>query len=132
MFPAEDTPAISQSSLIFIIDFSDFMCFFCLDSFLGFYHSLPARYRHERAFGVLAVDQAGIELGVLHKKLRGFVTANQVEFPIVLDHSGIFKGMAEQGTSVILIDAESQNISRYIFPLSPEQQDEILSFLGRD
>lgn len=33
--------------ILFIIDFNDFMCFFCLDSFLDFYHSLPISFQKE-------------------------------------------------------------------------------------
>jgi hypothetical protein len=126
----------SDFQLLFIFDFNDFMCFSCLDSFLGFYHSLPFPFRDEHSLGVLVYDKRGKEKErsvrerIIEKKLRGFVQANQIEFPVLIDHLDVFKSQVKEGSSVILFDPRDGLLRRYKFPLSLPDREKILEIVG--
>ncbi len=110
--------------LLFIIDFNDFMCMSCLDSFLTFCQSFPSGYFAGRAWGILVLASKDETLDkkntaqIAEKKLRGFITANRIEFPITIDHNQVFHSFVPKGTALVIIDTERDKIMRYNFPIN--------------
>ncbi len=109
--------------LLFVIDFSDFMCMSCLDSFLALCESFPPHVLKEKAWGVLVLASKDETLDkkntaqIAEKKLRGFITANSIKFPIIIDHNQVFHSFAAEGTALLIIDAERKKIVKYNFPI---------------
>lgn len=101
----------------------------CLDSFLGLYHKLPLRYRTIKTWGILAVKTwEGEEtrmIRIAEKKLKGFIQANQITFPFLVDRHRIFSELANKGSGVLLFDENQKVVFRYDFPLTGEQFEEI-------
>jgi hypothetical protein len=124
-----------QSFLIYIIDFNDFMCMSCLNSFLEFYHILPPPFQNERSLGILVDDHQNQQKNrsksqkIIKKKLTGFIKANQIGFPIFIDSSGIFKYLSDNGTAVIIFSEALEMSRTYTFPLSFREKEEIFNTL---
>lgn len=124
-----------RALVLFVISFSDFMCLNCIDSFLKLYDSLPSAFQSERTWGILVLDvksrkkDRDISARIVEKKLRGFVDANDIKFPVFIDRLDIFRALAESGTSVIIFDKREKSAKRYIFPLSGKQIEEIVESL---
>jgi len=133
----KDLPAgdvFDRKHLLFIIDFRDFSCMTCLDSFLGLYRQLPSRLKSSGAWGILVLKESEKDdtsaSWIAEKKLRGFVRANRITFPILVDREHIFKGMAEEGSCVLLVDGTGSRVHKYDFPLSGDQFEEIFRVLN--
>jgi hypothetical protein len=122
--------------LLLIIDFGDFMCFSCLESFLQFCYSLPHQFQDQYVWGVVIFDgnigseSEDIAVKIVEKKIRGFRKANKVRFPILVDRSHIFSSLADKGTTVLILKGEAQEVEQYTFPLSREQIAEIHKSIG--
>ena len=118
-----------------IKDFDDFMCMSCLESFLSFCKSFPVHLLEEKAFGILVPGWKGndfdleVNVQIAQKKLRGFVKANNVKFPIYLDQNKIFCPSVTRGTSVILFDEKARTIRVYSFPIKRADVQEIHEIL---
>jgi len=124
-----------QSFLIYIINFDDFMCMSCLNSFLEFYYVLPPPFQNERAVGILVgCSQEQEKSGsrsqkIIKKKLNGFIQANQIGFPIFIDSSESFTYLSNNNTAVVVLSEGLDRSRTYIFPLSSQDQEEILKTL---
>lgn len=131
--PKVFTPDDERQSLLFVLDFDDFSCLTCLESFLGLYQKLPFRFKTSNAWGILVVKKSEREetrqVRIAEKKLEGFVQANHITFPILLDKSRIFAELAERGSCVVLFDENKKAVFRYDFPLTNEQFEEIFNNL---
>lgn len=120
--------------LLFILDFQDFSCLVCLESFLELYRRLPLRVKIRDAWGILLIppgqekDEAAV--GIAEKKLRGFVRAHQILFPVLVDRYQVFAEIAERGSGVVLFDEARQRVSRFDFPLESGQFQEILEIFA--
>jgi hypothetical protein len=123
------------SRLVFVIDFDDFMCFSCLESFVGFCHSLPERFRREKCLGILAVPPARknrpVLLQIMRKKLRGFRQANAIDFPVVVDEPAFFSSPERDGSCVLVFQPGELELEMYTFPLSSSARDMILNNIGQ-
>ena len=135
---ARDSPegeVFDKKWLLFIIDFQDFSCMTCLDSFLGLYQKLPFRVKTSSAWGILVVKKSEGEetrrIRIAEKKLEGFVRANQITIPVLLDRFQVFGETAERGSGVVLFDENRKGVFRYDFPLTNEQFDEILTIINK-
>jgi hypothetical protein len=119
--------------LLFILDFHDFSCMTCLDSFLGLYEKLPFRLKTSNAWGILVIRNSEVHennlVRIAEKKLKGFVQANQILSPFLVDRFQVFRGMAEEGSCVVLFDGAQRIIHKYDFPLRGEEFEEIFKFL---
>ena len=121
--------------LIFIIDFRSFMCPACLDSFLEFHQLISPWQMTMTVWGVLVVDPPSnaedeeITIGIAAKKAQGFLTANALQFPLIVDRFHVFSPLAGKGTSVIFCDDENKIIKKYSFPLAPSQLKEIINYI---
>ncbi len=58
-------------------------------------------------------------------KLRGFVVANRIKFPIFIDEVQVFQQFERKGTAVLLFDGTNNSLKEYIFPLSKNHIGEI-------
>jgi hypothetical protein len=122
----------SRQHLLFFIDFRDFACLNCLDSFLDFCRRLPPRFQSEDAMGVLILepgkeDETSIQIARV--KLRGFVLSNHIRFPIQVDRSHVVRSFAREGTSVILLDYDREIIRKFLFPLRQKDLEELFGYL---
>jgi hypothetical protein len=116
--------------LLFILDFRDFSCMLCLESFLELYQRLPLRVKLRNVWGVMIVP-AGQEkdesvIRIAEKKLQGFIRAHRILFPVLVDRHQVFGGMAERGSGIVLFDEAKLILSRFDFPLESRQFQEIL------
>jgi len=117
--------------LLFVFDFNDFMCMNCLESFLSFCNSIPLHILEENAWGILTIQSAIKKSGlkdsvkIARTKLRGFMLANRIKFPIFIDEFQIFHQFEKKGTAVLLFDGSNNILKEYIFPLSRNQIGEI-------
>lgn len=66
---------------------------------------------------------------IVEKKLRGFIKANNIKCPIVLDHFHSLEGFSKKGTTILLFDQGKKIVKKYIFPLTKKQIKEVLNFL---
>lgn len=126
-------PNDERQLLLFILDFRDFSCMTCLDSFLGLYRILPFRLKKTKTWGVLVVKKSEGEenrlVKIAEKKLKGFIQANQITIPFLVDRSRIFGEWTEKGSCVLLFDGAKRILYRYEFPLTGEQFEEIFANL---
>jgi hypothetical protein len=103
----------------------------CLESFLAFCHSIPPHILEENAWGILVIESAIKKSGlrdsvkIARTKLRGFMLANRIKFPIFIDEFQIFRQFEKKGTAVLLFDGSNNILKEYIFPLNRNQIDEI-------
>jgi len=119
----DDRALPSRKLLLIVIDFDDFMCMTCLDSFIRFCRAFPQAYLDGCAWGILILKEetegsgTGRNAVIAEKKMRGFAKANHLTFPFLIDETGSFNSFVSKGSSVFLFDEESRRISRYGFPL---------------
>ena len=119
--------------VLFFLDFRDFMCLSCLESFLDFYQRLPYRLKTEDTWGILLLDDESEDdrtVRIARMKLQGFVQANNILSPVLVDRSLVFQTQKEMGSAVVLFDDMNKRILRYDFPLKPQQIVEILKLLS--
>jgi len=135
LLPGLEDGLKKQSFLIYIINFNDFMCMSCLNSFLEFYYNLPPPFQTERSLGILIENQQdqhknrSTSQKIIKKKLSGFIRANRIGFPIFIDSSGSFKYLSENGTAVIVFSEVLERSETYVFPLSSREREKILNTL---
>lgn len=135
--PLENQKAnfVQNKMLLFLIDFKSFMCLHCLDSFLDFYHLISPFFERGMIWAILVLEKTGKEevkessIRIAQKKLRGFIKANNIKFPIIVDRFHVFNSIEEKGTSVFLFDREKKILKRYIFPLGQSQLREIIDYI---
>jgi len=131
-FPVDFDWPERRQHLLFFIDFRDFSCMTCLDSFLDFYRRLPPRFQTEDSMGILVLDpekRDKTSSEIARVKLRGFVLSNHIAFPVQVDQFHVFRGIAQEGTSVVLFDYDREIIKRFLFPLRQQDLDEIFRCL---
>lgn len=125
----------SNSLLLFIIDFDDFMCFSCLESFLDLYTLLPVPFQIQRAWGVVTVNddslsrEKALSMKILEKKIRGFVKAHDIRMPFLIDRSHIFRSLSKDGSAVVLLDRETRALFKLDLPLSRDQKKQLMQVL---
>lgn len=125
-----------QIFLVFILDFNDFSCFFCLDSFLWFYESVPFRLHQANSLGLVVFtdleqeEKTDSSFKIVDKKLRGFLQANHITTPFFIDRFGAFQGLAKEGTAVVLINRGEKSLKKFNFPLDRVRKEEVFEALA--
>ena len=125
----------SDKLVLFIIHIDSLMCFPCLNPFLDFYKLIPSPFRENRLWGVVIYENSEKNEQNLHrkkivkKKLRGFLQANNIECPIVLDSFQCFKEFSRGGTTLLIFDQKRKVVEKYVFPLSKKQKERILNYI---
>lgn len=123
----------SEKLILFVTSLEKLMCFPCLNPFLDFYKLLPSPFREDRVWGVVVYENSKINEErllyekIVQKKLRGFLIANDINCPVVLDSFHSFKELFEEGTTILVFDKSRKVVEKYVFPLSKKQIEEILS-----
>ncbi len=122
--------------VLVIIDFDSFSCLPCLDSFLDFHRLLSGSGVECLLWGVLVFDSDRAKrfgptfIQILEKKLEGFIKGNRLLFPIVIDRYHVFESLGEEGSAVLVFDPKAGVMRKYVFPLRPNQIQDILHLLG--
>ncbi|MEO0294314.1 MAG: hypothetical protein ABIN61_08875 [candidate division WOR-3 bacterium] len=114
--------------ILIFVDYSTISCSFCLDSFIALFNKLEKQKNEEGIVtGIVLSDNLEDEnkVKIIEKQLRGFVKANNINFPLILDKTNIFKGLNLENT-VIVIDVSSDIIKKFKFPLSKTQIKELI------
>jgi len=128
----------NQILVLLFLDFADFNCPLCLDSFLDFCRMLPPHNHGVSIWGIV-VNSEDIEnspdaysVQILGKKIRGFTIANNLDFPLILDRSHIITKLINKGSQAILLNPNGRIFERYTFPLDPQSIQKIHQFLHFD
>lgn len=127
--PVYSADTASETKMIFFIDFDDFMCFSCLESFLRFCNELPASFRKNHCLGILVPSSRKNppeNLSIIKKKLRGFTQANRIDFPIIIDRSRIFSQAVEKSSCLWVLKLNERKWQVHHFPLPVRTAEKIL------
>ena len=116
---------ITNCIIILLLDYSDFSCQFCLESFLELCDTLKSRnLENTIILGILKYNFNKINkenrnkyTKLLKKQLKGFVKGNRINFPFILDYSYIFKNN-KTGSSVIIINQIKGCIKQWQIPFT--------------
>ena len=127
--PASATLETNGPFILIFLDFRDFMCPSCLDSLLSVCRALPRHLLMTRVMGIIhCYDPDPLsprQIKILRKKIKGFVRANRILFPVLLDKnpprdpSGIVK------TQLWVLSGASRELVRFDFPLSSADIDSL-------
>lgn len=118
-----------------LFDFDSLFCSPCFAPLLEFCRSLPVPVQEERVRGILVYgarpdgDQDGLYARIVQKKMRGFVKANSLQFPVVLDGLHVFNSLVKSSVRALLFDDVKQTVKAFVFPLRPGERDEIMQLL---
>lgn len=123
----------SDKRFLLIIDMGFINCSLCLQSFTKFIEAINANGLEKSVLGVLILEREENELSsdkyiqIIEKQLRGFISGNNIKFPIILDRNGVFNdlNLDSSDTALILFDIQKKIIKKYKFPLTKEQLNEI-------
>ena len=124
---------ISDKRYLLIIE-SDFLnCPLCLQPFTKFIETINANALEKSVLGVLIFDKEENELSserdiqIIEKQLRGFISGNNIKFPIILDRNGVFSNLNldSSDTALISFDIQKKIVKKYEFPLTKGQLNEI-------
>jgi len=122
--------------ILIFIHSADLMCFNCLEGILNFIQALPRNTQQEHVLGVLIdMQSAGTSSPLTAsriqlKKIRGFIQAHDLHFRVVVDSGVVFSSIVSEGSSLVAIDRSRGVCTRYDFPLSPVEKQEVMGVLG--
>lgn len=122
---------VSDNRFLVIIDFGFLSCPLCVQSFTEFNDAVNRNGLEQSTLGVLIFngEEKGVDLDrytkIVKKRLRGFVTANDIKFPFILDRDGVFKDLSLGEPILILFDSQNERIKKYKFPISRFQINKI-------
>jgi hypothetical protein len=129
----KDSNLIPDKKFLLIIDMGFINCSLCLQSFTKFIETINANGLEKSVLGILIFDReedelsSEIDIQIMEKQLRGFISGNNIKFPIILDKNGVFNdlNLDSSDTALILFDIQKKVIKKYKFPLTKEQLNEI-------
>ena len=129
----KDRNLIPDKKFLLIIDMGFINCSLCLQSFTKFIETINANELEKSVLGILIYYKEENELNaeknikIIEKQLRGFISGNNIKFPIILDKNGVFSdlNLDLSDTALILFDIQKKVIKKYKFPLTKEQLNEI-------
>ena len=129
----KDRNPILDKKFFLIIDMDFINCSLCLQSFTKFIETINANELEKSVLGILIYYKEENELNaeknikIIEKQLRGFISGNNIKFPIILDRNGVFSdlNLDLSDTALILFDIQKKVIKKYKFPLTKEQLNEI-------
>lgn len=123
----------SNKKFLLIIEIGFINCSLCLQSFTKFIETINANGLEQSVLGILIFDKeedelnSEIDIQIIEKQLRGFISGNNIKFPIIMDRDGVFSDMnLDSGdTTLISFDIQKKIVKKYEFPLTKEQLIEI-------
>lgn len=108
--------------VLIFIDFRDFMCPACLDSLVDLSRTLPQHILETRAMGIVQLDGHPVlsprRIKIAQKKIKGFVHANRILFPVLLDAYSSAQPSCGAKTQVWVLSGASRKLVRFELPLS--------------
>jgi len=113
------------------IDLKDIYCPLCLEPLKTFCEMLSNQEQDISALGILVfrkseyIENPGIYIKIIEKQLRGFMSGNNIQFPVIIDINHVFDKENFGDWDVILLDASRKLLKKYSFPLSTTQLEEI-------
>ncbi len=129
----KDRNPILDKKFFLIIDMDFINCSLCLQSFTKFIETINANELEKSVLGILIFHEdedelsSEIDIQIIEKQLRGFISGNNIKFPIILDRNGVFSdlNLDLSETALILFDIQKKIIKKYKFPMTKEQLNEI-------
>ncbi|MFB0564444.1 MAG: hypothetical protein ACETWK_02045 [Candidatus Aminicenantaceae bacterium] len=123
----------TRKLIVIIFDFKSLFCPLCLEALVDFCNTLHSYGQDIFTLGVAVRDSDSNDsndksIKIAEKQIKGFVFANKIKFPILLDKYRVFAGLNPDGTTVILFDRARKMLKKYTLPLTSEQVNEIFSF----
>ena len=110
--------------VLLVIDVSDFLCPSCLDSLIDFVQTIPSPIRKNRMTAVWRVcdsdnmEKTDLKSRIWQKKMRGFISANAVDFPVWMITESGPKLVFGEGSRLLLFLPGRKAVVTYSFPLS--------------
>ncbi len=129
----KDRNPILDKKFFLIIDMDFINCSLCLQSFTKFIETINTSELEKSVLGILIFHEdedelsSEIDIQIIEKQLRGFISGNNIKFPIILDRNGVFSdlNLDLSETALILFDIQKKIIKKYKFPMTKEQLNEI-------
>jgi hypothetical protein len=98
------------------------MCPACLDSLLNLCRTLPRHLLQTRVMGIVRLDDPHTlsprRIKIAQKKIKGFVHANRIIFPVLLDKNSSPQPSGDAKTQIWVLSDASKELVRFEFPLS--------------
>ena len=116
--------------LIFLLNYADFSCPPCFDSFISLAESLQDHMLPEnryRAVGIMREDE--VMKRASPKRFIHWKEANNLTLPIVIAADSMFLKMHSGKSAVLLLNSKSQILFFQSFPLSYDQVKVVLKFM---
>ncbi|MCJ7679739.1 MAG: hypothetical protein MUP70_03345 [Candidatus Aminicenantes bacterium] len=117
--------------VLLVIDVSDFSCPSCLQSIVDFIHVIPPSIREKRTVAVWRVsdpeekDEADLKNRIWNKKMRGFVSANFIDFPIWMISESGSEAIFGKGSRLLIFPPHDNTVLSYPFPLAFEERKDV-------
>ena len=116
-------------------DYEAIICPSCLDIFLEFCEELKMYnefYKSLHIFGVVGYREIFNEkynVRILKKQLKGFVKANNICFPIIIDSLNIFNNPKKRNYSILYLDYSRNLEKTWKIPKSSDETQIIFYYL---
>lgn len=116
-------PRAAAPFILIFIDFRDLMCPACLDSLLSLCRSLPDHLIKTSVFGIVhrqgSFPPSPRKLMITQKKIRGFILANGIDFPVLIDKGTSQEtGIIPTGSQIWVCSRSANRLFRFDLPLS--------------
>jgi hypothetical protein len=125
----------TENLLIILVNPVDFMCQNCSASFFSLCDSLRERGLDTRVVGIFTMprpsDDGSVftDVNILKKQIRGFVKANRIQFPVLLDDLQVFTRSPAKSSCVILLNTLYGIVQEWQLPVDIHQLNEIMALL---
>jgi hypothetical protein len=67
---------------------------------------------------------------ILKKQLKGFVKANHIPFPVLLDQSSILNNFSNGRSALIFVDTRYLLIKKWFLPIQHDEMEELFLLLN--
>ena len=119
---------------LILLHSSDFSCQFCLESFLQLCDSIKRLQDKMITIVILTGDfkesQDINTIQILKKQLKGFVKANHIPFPVLLDQSSILNNFSNGRSALIFVDTRYRLIKKWFLPIQHDEMEELFLILN--
>jgi hypothetical protein len=123
----------SEKIFFLIINNNSMSCPSCVRPIEKFIDFFRANSFGASIFGVIVNLNQESELSpekhmrIIEKQLDGFKKALRIDFPLILDKYGVFKGFDQDDNLLIYFDIKKRIVKKYKVPIAQDQWNEILS-----
>jgi hypothetical protein len=123
----------SEKVFFLILNSNSIDCPSCIRPLEKFIDFFRANFFGASIFGAVVNLNQNSELSpekhmrIIEKQLEGFKKALGIDFPLILDKYGVFKGFDQDENLLIFLDHKKKIVKKYKLPLNQDQRNEILS-----